>query len=551
MKKTSYIFIGLCLLTFISCSKDEKKEILGDNIVFKEGTVLQKGLVLEKNNLINEDRNSEFRNVLKNKEDNPQTYLLGRTYDLKYINSIQRMGVKFPVINMEKFIESKSSYVINRKLRESEAISLSFTKFEEVDIYNFEKKIRKGGLKIKAPMFSVGARVEYESTFSSHNISSENNVFGKIEIDIRNRNYELLLAGNVIEDIKDEYLDESFVNSLFYSSSSDFLNTIGEVVMTNIILGGKAKAIYSGISKSDQSMEQKTRNLTTIIDGSFEIITKGGKVDTDIDVTFGKNTDKKIIQKNKFEMVEMAVKTIGGSTGISSYTVPKSVENINLDLSSWTSSLDNWDTNVLIDFVDNSLIPVNEFIRPNNLKFNIENYINKGQNNVLQQPKLLLLMINNKENSLRDVIFRLVLQTRFGDLLNVYESSALLSRDISDYNNIEELFITERINLFKDYEQNNPLFTDLEMVYYFYGYYDLMKNSKRVYTKDIINVNTQRVKKYIDKNYNITYILLENNIALALKDKYIINAYNIKNWVDSIEEVKEEPLLRTFEIIAL
>lgn len=82
----------------------------------------------------------------------------------------------------------------------------------------------------------------------------------------------------------------------------------------------------------------------------------------------GKDYSHATTSTNKIEAMETSVKTIGGSPFFSNFSIPTKVDNADINLSQWVSSLNDKSTHKIIDIADEGLIPITEFMLEENMK---------------------------------------------------------------------------------------------------------------------------------------------------------------------------------------
>ena len=75
--------------------------------------------------------------------------------------------------------------------------------------------------------------------------------------------------------------------------------------------------------------------------------------------------------------METSVKTIGGSPFFSNFSIPTKVDNADINLSQWVSSLNDKNTHKIIDIADEGLIPITEFMLEENMKKDFKYFIEK------------------------------------------------------------------------------------------------------------------------------------------------------------------------------
>lgn len=155
--------------------------------------------------------------------------------------------------------------------------------------------------------------------------------------------------------------------------------------------------------------------MDTEISGSYGFdYDKDKKGNVSGSLSFGRGQSSGVSTTNKFESINMSVKTVGGKSSFAAFSAPKEINNTNIDLSGWLSSLNSSNYN-LVEFGPDGLVPISEFVVEKNLKAQIERYYATGVTTTqkLQEPYISIETIGYLGQ--RYYGLKTVLHTRFGD----------------------------------------------------------------------------------------------------------------------------------------
>lgn len=71
---------------------------------------------------------------------------------------------------------------------------------------------------------------------------------------------------------------------------------------------------------------------------------------------------------NKFQNIKFSLRTLGGLPAYSQFTVPKDINSLVFDISTWSRSLENSSNLTIAELTEESLIPISDLIEEDNLK---------------------------------------------------------------------------------------------------------------------------------------------------------------------------------------
>lgn len=259
---------------------------------------------------------------------------------------------------------------MENEIGKGEAQSFAYTGFDRyTENSSTTKKINNAGFTLNLGLFSLGAHKTMTEVFTTSKVEESKRIFGELNIQIRDASYYMQTSSNIIKKIKLDYLTEDFKEELYNLTPSEFFNNYGGFVLSSFITGGRATALYTGIYRNNESTETKEKNMNTDISASYGFKfqkDKDGNVSAEGGI--GKDYSHATTSTNKIEAMETSVKTIGGSPFFSNFSIPTKVDNADINLSQWVSSLNDKSTHKIIDIADEGLIPITEFMLEENMK---------------------------------------------------------------------------------------------------------------------------------------------------------------------------------------
>lgn len=454
-------------------------------------------------------------------------YYLGRSYALNTNLDGNPESVKFRVIDIERFLNENPGYYLPKDIGTSEAISFSYTSFDRYENKsNYTKKITSG-FSLNLGLFSLGAKHSMTEVFSSNKVNEDKRIFGELSVKVKGVAYSFLNTSNVKHQIATKYLDKTFLNEIYNTPTGEFLDSYGTFILTDFLTGGKTNALYSGIYSKETSDTSKETDMDNSINASYGF--KVGKdADGKVSGDFGfgkKNSGSSSISKEISDLT-MSVRTVGGSKTFGSFTVPKKIEDIDINLSSWVSSLNDRATHNIIGINDNGLSPITDYILEENLKQGIQKH-HLGYMNVrsFQEPKIEIRKIRINNNQLALMCMYLV--TRFGDQI-MFQSTTPADGFVRIGDNAKFMEVANRFKGTKG-DHYKIKITANTTEYYLGG-----NNTVNVNFADL---KEGEMKKFTDANSGITYLFQsgENKkLAYAIHDDYVLDTYGIRAWVNSM-----------------
>jgi MAC/Perforin domain len=459
---------------------------------------------------------------------------LGRSYKIDETQD-PMSNVGIDIIDLASFNKDNPGYFSVRRIGAGSTNYFSYTSFSKYDSTSSKTKSVDGGLTLKLGLFSIGAKHKMTSVFTENIVNESNRAFGELNIMIKDSAYILKTTENVINKLTN-YLKPIFLEELHMNTPEDFFQSYGGFVITGINTGGMAEALYTG--KYDYKYKTSTieKDMNNSINGSYGFKYKndstGGSVSGNLGV--GKKYSNTQSSTDKITEIRISVKTLGGSPEYSSFTSPKAIESIDINLNSWLATLSDKSTHTIVDFPDNSLIPMTNFILEKNLKDAFLNFYQNGVSSIkkIQEPKITIKL---GYQSGSQCIFETYLNTRYGDKI-LLNASYQFSETGGDY-------IKKEID-----KWSKILSIKIEAVTW-----PVEESKNDGYLKEYFAPSNMR--KYTAPN-GIVYLLYEGTsgkFAYSIYNSTIIDDYAMGNFVNSLPsvEITMDKLKKEYTVYAL
>lgn len=280
-------------------------------------------------------------------------------------------------------------------------------------------------------VFSHSSKSSFEEVFGESFSSNEQTVYGESSIRFYSERYDLSLPSNLYDRIIDKYLSPVFLEFLYNSTPDELFDNFGCFVLSKLISGGCATALYQATSNSDMSVYEMESSMDNLISASVGI----GNTSVGVgfgNTNFGSSSDSIL---HNFNEALFSVHTYGGTATYNQFTPPKDVNDIYFNLSDWSKSLTDNTTHTIADIPDKALIPLYEFIEEDNLKNEFIDIMGRGYsyNVSMQEPYIsidVLPMIDPKRNYI--IRITATLRTRYNEYIDLLSSQEVVNPEQSD-----------------------------------------------------------------------------------------------------------------------
>jgi hypothetical protein len=453
----------------------------------------------------------------------PKEYI-GRSYNTDNGEFGTDAGVGFQIFDVDRFVADNPDYYSAKRLGYSDATTFAFTDFESYQKKSNYTNKTSGGFNLNFGLFSIGATHKFDNSFSSDFKIDQNHVFGELNVIVKDASYELVMSDNIIKKIQDSYIKPSFLDELYNIPTSEVIKNYGGFVISGLTTGGKANALFTGEYNTSATTEIKTYSMENSINASFTFKPKSTDK-SDANFTLGNTNGSTIATQNNIFNFKATVKTYGGSYGFGTFTVPKSIDDIHIDLGGWASSLNDKSNHVLVDFTDNGLRPLSDFVIPVNLRQNIKDIITTqyGSSPSFYEPIILVYCSGGAA-----VTF--MLRTRFGD--------AVILDNANYYQEVDDERLPDVINYAKQVVANRWLpFYKVKVVAKYVAWTETPETAINYQHSIQGNIDEVNMKKFRDSKSNMLYLLSQangNKFAYAIHDDYVLDTYGIRDWVNAM-----------------
>lgn len=272
MNKLHFTALSLCLMA-IGCTNDEsfyeQSEIDDNGVVVLQERNAALPKEIRTRPVILEDKTAtravnESGGIIGNSD-----VLLGYSYSIG--NSIlgDYENVISPVIDLMKVKEYGSDYITGRSLQVYMSERFSYSDYNSYESKLSQTKKVASGFQLNLGLFKLGRKKKTEETFKSELTSSQKVVYGELNLMLKNSSFNLQASDGARKFYARECLSPVFLRNLYSSTLGNILDTYGECILTGYITGGKACALYTGLSRNGSSSTSKETGMEKSIDASF------------------------------------------------------------------------------------------------------------------------------------------------------------------------------------------------------------------------------------------------------------------------------------------
>ena len=298
---------------------------------------------------------------------------LGCTYKLQHFPLGTAQNVGIPIVNIKKLKEEYDDfYVKERSLGIQTSDVFSYANFDRYSHKSKDSEKVTHGVSLNLKLFSIGNKGTIENIYGKDVANETNRVYGELNAEVLGKKYILETSSNALNMIKLGYLNPSFRNELYSITMAEFVKEYGALVLKDFYTGGRVSAIYSGIYSSSDLVETKEKNIENDINASY-----GPKKDVSgsANLGIGLHYYDETKMSNKITNTTLSVKAIGGNLSFPTFSSPQGLTQVNIDLSSWMSSMASADSYRMIDIESEGLMPLSKFVLEKNIEQHISEYL--------------------------------------------------------------------------------------------------------------------------------------------------------------------------------
>lgn len=562
---TKYLILISILICFISCDneilshaseeRDAKKAANGDIMLQERDR--SRPIILFKIKGKTRYGGNDFKE--------PDAYL-GYSYD--YGESVEgnEADAKEPVIDLVRLKSKYPSYVTPKRLRQTYSSSRAWSSYDKFHQDSSVIKKVNSGFQLNVGIFKIGKKKKTTETFRSVLTTEDQSTIGEVSAEVRHGMFTLATTDVVTKRIASDYLDETFLSSLYNKPVEILLKENGAFVLTSYFTGGRAIASYYGITSSLTSDITKTKDMEKNIDASFAWKPKddNGNVMGDSlsgSLNFGRKRGDSlhIEQIGVIKNVYFQVNTIGGAYDYSISSNVSNVKDVNYDLTSWLKSLNDESTHQMINIAYNGLQPISTFVLETNFKQRIQDtHLGYLSRNTLAEPFIEVVKVRAGQASNGEALFDVfaVLNTRQGDKIVLSDGKTSLRSETELRANLDNtIYLTKakaiaasKRQYFREYE------IDIKANYNT----KIMPLARNPLCIELPAIDESKMMKFTNGNTNMVYLYdPTNRVAFAYYapdgDDYIPASYGITDWIESMTEktISMTTLYQRYTIIGL
>lgn len=377
MKKQTYLLTCFIMTLFYSCSSLEESLIENDSPC-RISAVTDSIIVVQerdpslpsKPHKIDIAKLERSRNIAKSNLNSDE--LLGYGYKTTDGNIGNANNTTFKVLSLDKIKSLSDEYVDSKPTRYFKSEQCSFASFDSYEQKILTSKKITTGFKIGIGRFSIGTKNVLNRIFSSHITSSKNSVYGKLDMLYACYTHKLQSLASSRKRFAIECVSPVFLEGLYNSTMSDVVKHYGEFVVTGYVTGGKAHAYFAAIDESGSNATTREKKMDNDISLSYSWENKDSIKGS---YSFGNRNFKADSTTYNYKNIQANLSLYGGNPVNLNLGNTDKISNMNIDLSAWVSSLSDESKFTMIDFTENGIYPINEFIFEENYKQRIDNTV--------------------------------------------------------------------------------------------------------------------------------------------------------------------------------
>ena len=460
----------------------------------------------------------------------------------------------FKVLSLSKIKAINEEYVESSQTKYFKAENYSFATFD-----SYEEKIRTtkkitSGFKIGIGKFRIGTKSTLSKIFSSHIISSKNSVYGELNMLYASNTFKLQSLAPSRKRFALECISPIFLEGLFNSTMGDIIDHYGEFVVTGYVTGGKAHAYFAAVDEAGSNATIREKKMDNDIGLSFSW-NSGDSIKTG--ANFGNTNFKADSTSYNYKNIQANLTLYGGNPTNMNLGTTDKISNMNIDLSSWVSSLSDESKFTMIDFTENGVYPITEFIFEENFKRRIDNTAAGALSPIssLCTPYIEIARVFERNSANGEALYDIaaVLITRNNDRI------ILRSNDASNQTDAQ-LKQNENAQVFN---QKALEIKETKKAFYKLG----IRSNPTLHIQpaygvplcvDIPKFDEKNMQIFYNGNTGITYFCdITNKIAFSCMIDYddsVLMDYGIKDWVDTLPEntnLTINKLINNYRIIGL
>jgi len=486
--------------------------------------------------------------------------LLGYSYSIgnSFLGDME--NIKFPVLDLEKIKAMGTTYITRKQLNSNSNYAFSYNGMSRYEESSQISKTVKTGFSLNLGLFKIGRQKKTTELFKSSFSYGTNAVYGELNLEVRNSQFELLTTDDKRKIYARQCLTPTFLTDLYRGTIGNLLGVYGPFVLRSYITGGKAMALYAGNNQKGTSSQSKEWGLDKDINASFAWKSNSASGN----LSFGKTNGTSSSSQYETTDIEIYIQTFGGSPAFQAIIGPQKLDSISVDLSPWLNSLSDNNSHTIIDITsgadddEGGLYPMSDFVLEKNFRYRMDDTTlgTLESYSEVQDPKFEIVKVLARTTSSGEKLYEVaaVLNTRQGDKIVLSDGAYKTASDASlRENNNNQTMMSKVQSIFA---QKKNIFKDLEF----------STNYSKTYNPDVripLCIRLDGFKEdamsvYVDPKTNMHYIFNSTNkIALSYLDDeeygdYVLDYYGIRDWVESLPKKNiSMMILQNYTIIGL
>lgn len=480
--------------------------------------------------------------------------LLGYSYTIGSSIMGEYSNVISPIVDIKKVKALDTEYITPKLLNTNFTRSFAYSNFDRYESNSTVTKKVTTGFSLNIKLFKLGRKKTTTEVFTSQIINNKNSVFGELNLDIKNSSFQLQGSDGARKLYARECLSNTFMKNIYSSTIGEILNRYGDFVLTGYVTGGKAFGFYAGIAADESLTESKEKNMNTDINASFSWKSNSASGN----LNFGKGNSNLTSSGYKTTQSEIQIRTYGGNQSGQAVVGAVSLENMQLDLSSWLNSLNNVNTHTIIDVLDQGLYPLSYFVLEENFKRRFDDTYNEvlEKRTKLAEPYIEVVRVFVRTSSSGEALYDVaaVLNTRQGDKIVLSDGKAATASDAELRANNNNNTYTQKVNAIVAQKRN----------YFGLGFKSnagtklnpVMRTPLCISLKEF---NETRMFRYTNPKTGIEYIydttkrIAFSHLTDRIDGDWILDYYGIRDWVESLptKSISMATLANSYMIIGL
>lgn len=485
--------------------------------------------------------------------------LLGYSYSIG--NSIMgdMENVRFQVLDLNKIKSKYPTSIVNKQLSSNRSYSFTYNGFSRYESASQVSKTVKTGFKLDLGLFSFGREKKTTEIFKSSSSYGTEGVFGELNLEIRNGQFELLSTADKRKIYARECLTSTFQTDLYRGTIGNLIYSYGPFVLRSYVTGAKATALYSGRCTKYNSAEYRENGLDKDINASFSWKSNS----TSGSLTFGRNNGSSDSISYETTGTEVYIQTYGGKPALQAIIGATSIKNLSVDLTPWLNSIST-DNNTIIDITSGSteeecgLYPMSDFVLEKNFKYRMDDTTLGLLESLedVQDPRFEIVKVLARTTSAGENLYEVaaVLNTRQGDKIVLSDGAYVSESDASLRANNNNTAMMSKVQ--EIFDKKKLVFQGLEFKTNYSTTYN--PNVRKPLCVRLDGFDENKMYFYADPNSRMRYIYdPAKRIALSYIDDedygdYILDYYGIRDWVEGLSQRSTSMMiLQSYTIIGL